>query len=515
MPSGSTVGVPPHIPRVLTVMIAALALTLLAPATTLQDSWSTEALSWPRSGAMVAAAGGRVFAAGGNDMSFTGLNQTVDILDEASGTFTVSQLSEGRSAGVGVGISTQVLFAGGRGLGFQGSDTVDLYDLATSAWSVANLSEGRYDLVALDVAQLAIFAGGTISQGPGGPVASDAIDIYSATAAPQFAWTTATLTRARTELAAGLHGTWLVFAGGRDGATVLADVELTNAFGIPQQTSSLSVPRYGLAGASVFGFALFAGGTDASGNPSDVVDIMLPGGATPSWTTGALSQARTHLSAFTIGSRAYFVGGEDAAGNPSDVVDIFDATTMTWSLGPPLPASNTRMHAVASGPRAYAASGVGLTTDLYAYESAPSIGTVYCTPSVPNSSGLSARIEAVGNNLSGIPLPYRVELHTAAMPRTQFTYLIASQNPGLILNPGGSAGTLCLGGSILRIWPSLTNTGFEGRTRFELDTSHVAGVGQPHSIQAGQTWHFQAWVRDFLPNGATSNFTDGLAVMFF
>ena len=38
-------------------------------------------------------------------------------------------------------------------------------------------------------------------------------------------------------------------------------------------------------------------------------------------------------------------------------------------------------------------------------------------------------------------------------------------------------------------------------------------LSPPVAVQAGETWNFQAWFRDFNP-GNTSNFTDGYSVLF-
>jgi hypothetical protein len=44
------------------------------------------------------------------------------------------------------------------------------------------------------------------------------------------------------------------------------------------------------------------------------------------------------------------------------------------------------------------------------------------------------------------------------------------------------------------------------------DFSNMTGltVSRNQSVLPGETWHFQAWFKD----GASSNFTDGLSVLF-
>ncbi len=82
--------------------------------------------------------------------------------------------------------------------------------------------------------------------------------------------------------------------------------------------------------------------------------------------------------------------------------------------------------------------------------------------------------------------------------------------------PNGSDGTLCLGGSIGRysIPGEIQNSA--GTGMFSLAVNALA-IPQPTGFQsasAGEVWHFQAWFRDAVGGVLTSNFTDGLTVVF-
>ncbi|MEM9382545.1 MAG: hypothetical protein AAGB93_21510, partial [Planctomycetota bacterium] len=75
------------------------------------------------------------------------------------------------------------------------------------------------------------------------------------------------------------------------------------------------------------------------------------------------------------------------------------------------------------------------------------IGTSYCGPAVPNSSGASAVITLTGSPIVSLN---SVTATVNSMPTAAFGFFLASQTQGFIPQPGGSLGNLCLGGSIGR-----------------------------------------------------------------
>ena len=80
--------------------------------------------------------------------------------------------------------------------------------------------------------------------------------------------------------------------------------------------------------------------------------------------------------------------------------------------------------------------------------------------------------------------------------------------------PGGSQGNLCLGGNIGRFVNQVQNTGPNGRFDTIVDTQAIPTTPVA-AIQIGETWNFQAWFRDVLPNGTpTSNFTHAVRIQF-
>ena len=57
------------------------------------------------------------------------------------------------------------------------------------------------------------------------------------------------------------------------------------------------------------------------------------------------------------------------------------------------------------------------------------------------------------------------------------------------------------------------NTGASGEFSLVLDLTAVPTPTGSVAVQAGETWYWQTWFRDQNPT-STSNFTDGLSVLF-
>jgi hypothetical protein len=159
----------------------------------------------------------------------------------------------------------------------------------------------------------------------------------------------------------------------------------------------------------------------------------------------------------------------------------------------------------------YAASSANVARFVVEYESS-SIGTSYCTPAVPNSTGGPSFLRAEGSTSVAANT---VTLVTSSLPPNAFGFYLTSMGQGMIPGPGGSQGTLCLGGAIGRyVAPGqIMSSGPQGELRLPIDlTRHPTPAGLVQ-VQAGQTWRFQCWHRDANPN-VTSNFSDAVAVTF-
>jgi tRNA A-37 threonylcarbamoyl transferase component Bud32 len=195
------------------------------------------------------------------------------------------------------------------------------------AQATATMSQARSSLAAASSGELVFFGGGLTATG-----ASDRVDMYNVT---NGSWTTATLSVPRYELAATSTGNLVFFGGGRDESTVFDRVDIFTTSTGSWSTATLSQPRFDLASTSVGDLVLFAGGQSLRGVYSSVVDVYNV--TRDTWTTATLSQARSGIAANSVANRyALFAGGFVRSKflndiKISNVVDIFDATSGKWS----------------------------------------------------------------------------------------------------------------------------------------------------------------------------------------
>ncbi|MEM8710830.1 MAG: glycoside hydrolase family 16 protein, partial [Planctomycetota bacterium] len=141
------------------------------------------------------------------------------------------------------------------------------------------------------------------------------------------------------------------------------------------------------------------------------------------------------------------------------------------------------------------------------------IGTTYCTPAAPNSTGQGASINALGSDFLDVN---DTVLTASDLPLNAFGFFLASSSQSFVPLAGGSAGNLCLGGNVGRYVGSgqIQSSGSGGSFSLALDLSAVPQPTGPVSIASGDTWNFQAWFRDTDPSGPTSNFTDGVEIQY-
>ena len=52
------------------------------------------------------------------------------------------------------------------------------------------------------------------------------------------------------------------------------------------------------------------------------------------------------------------------------------------------------------------------------------------------------------------------------------------------------------------------------RHRLDVDLTALPRPNGTHSVVAGETWNFQCWFRDKVGGMTTSNFTDGIEILF-
>ncbi|MCP4992918.1 MAG: hypothetical protein GY934_03895 [Gammaproteobacteria bacterium] len=125
-----------------------------------------------------------------------------------------------------------------------------------------------------------------------------------------------------------------------------------------------------------------------------------------------------------------------------------------------------------------------------------------------NSGGGSADLAITGFEDPNIGF---LHLATTGVPTGQTVLFLAATQSGLINNPGGSQGDLCLGGSLARFNRAGEFGLADGAGSFEVNIAPSSiPVSPTRPILSGETWYFQAWYRD----GASSNFSSAVGVLF-
>ncbi|MEM6674632.1 MAG: VCBS repeat-containing protein [Planctomycetota bacterium] len=141
------------------------------------------------------------------------------------------------------------------------------------------------------------------------------------------------------------------------------------------------------------------------------------------------------------------------------------------------------------------------------------IGTRYCGPAIPNSTGAPSRIEAIGSRSVEAN---RVTLVAVDLPPLSFGYFLVGPNPDVVFPVPGSDGRLCLGAPVGRYVASgqIQQSDATGRFSLDIDLTAIPSPSGPVATVPGSVWRFQAWHRDVGATGVTSNFSDALTIVF-
>lgn len=115
----------------------------------------------------------------------------------------------------------------------------------------------------------------------------------------------------------------------------------------------------------------------------------------------------------------------------------------------------------------------------------------------------------------GAPSLTETKIVTASgLPPNQFAILLVGTIPVDIPMIGGSEGTLCLGGQFGRYNSQIASSGSGGTASFLMDPSAIPAPFGTDAALVGEQFFWQAWHRDVVNGGATSNLTNGVAVTF-
>ncbi|QDV05788.1 hypothetical protein Poly30_12900 [Planctomycetes bacterium Poly30] len=140
-------------------------------------------------------------------------------------------------------------------------------------------------------------------------------------------------------------------------------------------------------------------------------------------------------------------------------------------------------------------------------------GTNYC---MANNTSLGAPA-VMGASGSQTLADNELTLEASGLPPFSFAFFITSQTQAFVANPAGSAGNLCLSGSVGRyVGPGqIQQAGTAGTIALAVNLGMIPQPNGFVSAMVNETWNFQAWFRDTGSTGTpTSNFTDGLAITF-
>lgn len=141
------------------------------------------------------------------------------------------------------------------------------------------------------------------------------------------------------------------------------------------------------------------------------------------------------------------------------------------------------------------------------------VGANGCAAAVPNSTGAAGRLRAFGQVATDST---NLLLRADRLPPAQFGLVASSRTFGAPASLPGSAGVLCLTGNIGRynLAGEIQQSSAQGTFELLLNpTALREGTGNAPAV-AGESWTFQAWHRDVVGGGPTSNLTDSVTVTF-
>jgi glucose/arabinose dehydrogenase len=240
---------------------------------------------------------------------------------------------------------------------------------------------------------------------------------------------------------------------------------------------------------------------NASGFPADKWNHAFVTESGPTWAAGPQSRGK-RITEFEIDLNGQLVSG------PTTLVQYAGtgrATVAGLAAGPDGLYFTDLYADQATNPIAVGANVLRVRWRGANLGNCGSVGQRYCSPAVLNSSGDSATITARG---SSVLVDNDLRLDVERLPMNALGYCLVSRAQASIPQPGGSVGTLCLGGTIGRYIAQAQNSGSAGTFTVMADLTQLPAIG---GASVGETLHFQAWFRDF-QGFNTSNFTDGVSV---
>ena len=167
------------------------------------------------------------------------------------------------------------------------------------------------------------------------------------------------------------------------------------------------------------------------------------------------------------------------------------------------------------GPRE---NNIGLGSgSVYVYARTPENGGTLCLGE-PNSTGKRGRLTA--SSSSGFTASINdLTLHATGLPPNIGGFFVVGQGAGIVQNPGGSLGNLCLAGPAIGRYSSMVVRANQfGALSFSPNTAAIpmSSMGSFFRLSAmpGDTFNFQLWYRDNVAGMPVSNFTSAITIEF-
>ncbi len=241
----------------------------------------------------------------------------------------IGSLSQSRYLIAIASAGDKVFYAGGM-TGQYGSwinhSTIDIFNTVTNTWAIASLSEARFSIGAIAAGNKIFFAGGKKYANGNQTAFSSTVDIYDLNT---NTWSVSNLSVPRSGVATATVGNKVLFAGGEPANGFSDAIDIYDLSTESWSTAYLSEPRIGISAVTLQNKVYFAGGSSYTTGVSDHIDIY--NNSTNSWSVAALQEGRMDLSATTVGNKIFWAGGETwpGLGVFTCGVEIFDVSTGT------------------------------------------------------------------------------------------------------------------------------------------------------------------------------------------
>ncbi len=232
------------------------------------------------------------------------------------------------------------------------------------------------------------------------------------------------------------------------------------------------------------------------------------------WTVSGGAQDLGFLGLLDSGAAGVSADGKVVVGSFSSSTSLPQAYSWTETGGFKILSMDLADPSFAHGANADGSTVVGGSFGRAFRIQSSVLGRTYCLPTNVNSAGCGGIVLATGDPRIATGA---LELTATLLPKNSFGLFLTSRTQGSVGIPGGSLGTLCLGGDIGRFAGpgQVMNSGPSGSISLTVDLTALPAptLSGVVAAQAGETWNFQCWHRDMNPM-PTSNYTAAVSISF-